>query len=185
MSNIFSFSLSDTASGDINEALFRDQVAQSSLPLTLMNFIRVSQEVNLVFGTDIGVSDEQILQTLVQTHAGLGVNLSKTVQVNKIFADEMMQSIKEKNLLEGLSSIDQAAWVHHRLRKIDYTLSDATTVVQIDVMNLIVSGDIETAEFVLGQMTPDDMTESYHWLTQARLDWIRNEIRSYLGWPLI
>lgn len=185
MENIFSFSLLDTASGDINEALLKDQIAQSSLPLTLMNFITVSQEISLVFNADIGVSDEQILQTLVQNHAGFGVNLRKTVQANKEFADDMMQRLKEKNVSEGLSSIDQSAWIHHRMRKVDYTLSDAVTVVQIDVMNLVVSGDIETAEHTLGQMSPDDMSEPYHWLTQDRIDWIRNEIRAYLGWPLI
>ncbi len=111
--------------------------------------------------------------------------VTTTVLENKMFADNLMQRLKEKNMQEGLSSIDQSAWVHHRMRKIDFTLSDTTTVVQIDLMNLIISGDIETAEYVLGQLAPDDMTQTYHWLTQARIDWIRNEIRSYLGWPAI
>ena len=107
---------------------------------------------------------------------------STSIKENKAFADELMQALKLKNLQEGLSSINQSAWVHHRLRKINYTLSNNITIVQIDLMNLIISGDVETAEFVLGQLLPDDMTEAYHWLTQARIDWIRNEIRTYLGW---
>lgn len=111
--------------------------------------------------------------------------VTTTVLENKMFADNLMQRLKEKNMQEGLSSIDQSAWVHHRMRKIDFTLSDTTTVIQIDLMNLIISGDIETAEYVLGQLAPDDMTQSYHWLTQTRIDWIRNEIRAYLGWPQI
>lgn len=112
------------------------------------------------------------------------IYVQNTVAENKTFADDMMQRMKEKNLLEGLSSIDQAAWVHHRLRKTDYTL-DAGLTIQIDVMNLVISGDIETAEKVLGQMAPDDMSQPYHWLNQDRINWIRNEIRTFLGWPTI
>ena len=108
-----------------------------------------------------------------------------TVHANKVFADNLMQELKERNILEGLASLDQAAWVHHRLRKMDYTMTDTTTIVQLDLMNLVVSGDIETAEQALGQMSADDMTEAYHWLNQDRIDWIRNEIRNYLGWPLL
>lgn len=131
--------------------------------------------------------NESSLDSLISAHTPdmTVIYVKAAVKENKEFADQMMQRLKEKNLLEGLSSIDQAAWVHHKLRKMDFTLSDDTTVVQLDLMNLVVSGDIETAEHALGQMPPDDMTESYHWLTQARIDWIRNEIRTYLGWPLI
>ena len=115
----------------------------------------------------------------------LAQNLGLTIKQNKEFADKLLQKLKEKNIAEGLSNINQSAWVHHRLRKIDYVLSDGITVVQLDIMNLVVSGDVETAEQALGQLTPDDMTKSFHWLTQDRVDWIRNEIRAYLGWPLL
>ena len=153
---------------------------------TVTDFIGVNSDgANVtVLGEAMNESD---LDVVIAAHTPdyTKIFVSNTVQENKIFADQMMQKMKEKNLLEGLSSIDQAAWVHHRLRKVDYTLSDETTVVQIDVLNLVVSGDIETAEAVLGQMTADDMSETYHWWTQSRIDWIRNEIRAYLGWPLL
>lgn len=130
--------------------------------------------------------DETSLDAVISAHVPdyTKIYVQNTVKESKDFADDMMQRMKEKNLLEGLSSIDQAAWVHHRLRKTDYVL-DAGPTVQIDVLNLVVSGDIETAEHVLGQMSADDMTESYHWLNQDRINWIRNEIRTYLGWPLV
>lgn len=131
--------------------------------------------------------DENALDAVILNHVPdfTKIFILKTVHENKEFADDMMQRLKVRNLSEGLASIDQAAWVHHRLRKTDYTLSDGATVVQIDVLNLVISGDIETAENVLSQLAPDNMTESYHWWTQARIDWVRNEIRTYLGWPLI
>jgi hypothetical protein len=127
------------------------------------------------------------LQVVVQNHNANFVSsiVSKTVSQNKQFADNLMERLKNKNILDGLSSIDQAAWVHHRLRKMDYTMSDGQTVVQLDIMNLVVSGDVETAAMALSQMQPDDMSEPHHWLNTERINWIRNEIHSYLNWPLV
>lgn len=131
--------------------------------------------------------NETNLNAVISSHTPDYTTLyvKNTVQQNKAFADQMMQRLKEKNILEGLSSIDQSAWVHHRLRKVDYTMDDGVTIIQLDVLNLVVSGDIETADKILGQIAADDMTETYHWLNQDRIDWIRNEIRTYLGWPLV
>jgi thioredoxin-like negative regulator of GroEL len=126
---------------------------------------------------------DQVINDHTPNHALIFVK--KSVKENKEFAEDLIQKLKEKNLMEGLNSIDQAAWIHHRLRKVDYILSDNVTVVQIDVLNLVISGDVETAEEVLGQMPPDDMTEAQHWWTQERIEWVRNEIRSYLDWEQI
>lgn len=154
---------------------------------SVQNFEGLSLDGDTLSVLGSSLINETNLNTVVSNHTPDYTQLyvKNTVKENKEFADQMMQRLKEKNILEGLSSIDQSAWVHHRMRKVDYTLSDNTTIVQLDVMNMVVTGDIETAEHALGQMVPDDMTESYHWLTQTRIDWIRNEIRSYLGWPLI
>lgn len=159
------------------------EVSQSGAVTDFEGLVKEGGNIN-VLGASM---NESALDALVAAHIPdmTKIYVQNTVQENKIFADDMMQRMKEKNLLEGLSTIDQAAWVHHRLRLVDFTLSDNTTIVQIDVMNLVISGDIETAEFVLGQMAPDDMSEPHHWWTQARIDWIRNEIRTYLGWPTI
>ena len=146
-----------------------------------------SELENKIYVSGVSIIDEPALDALIVNYIPDFVPsiVLNSVHENKAYADNMMQRLKQKNIIEGLSSIDQAAWIHHRLRKIDYTLSDNVTVVQIDVMNLVVSGDIETAEQVLGQIVPDDMTQAYHWLSQARIDWIRNDIRTYLGWPLL
>lgn len=172
---------------DFSSGVIIDQLhSQIKSDGSVVNFVGLSQ-----FGDNLTVNGDSMneagLDAVIAAHVPdmTSIVIENTVVANKQFADSMMQEMKEKNLLEGLSSIDQAAWVHHKLRKVDYTLSDETTIVQIDILNLVVSGDIETAEHALGQMPPDDMTESYHWLTQARIDWIRNEIRTYLGWPLI
>lgn len=150
---------------------------------SVTNFLGITK-----FGDSVSINGDSMneinLDAAIVAHTPnlTQVYIHNTVIENKAFADDMMQRMKERNILEGLSGIDQAAWVHHRFRKTDYVLDDGPTV-QIDVLNLVVSGDIETAEHVLGQMLPDDMTEVYHWLTQDRLDWMRNEIRAFLGWP--
>lgn len=136
----------------------------------------------IILGDEI--VDEFALDSLVLNHETNYqlLFIEGSVVQNKAFADDLIQRFKKKNLSEGLSSIDQAAWVHHRLRKMDYTLSDNQTVIQLDVLNLVVSGDIETAFFCLGQLEPDSMNEEYHFLSQERIDWLRSEIAQYLGW---
>ena len=173
---------------DFSNGLIVNQLHdQIELDNSVENFDGIVVESDNVRVVGDSLLDEISLDAVISNHIPdmTTIYIKTTVRENKDFSDDMLQRLKQKNLSEGLSTIDAAAWVHHRLRKVPYTLSDETTVVQIDVLNLVVSGDIETAESVLGQMTPDDMTETYHWWTQSRIDWIRNEIRTYLGWPLL
>ena len=177
------YPIAETFASGLN-ATQLDEALQITEHIVDYEGLTVEGDTLSVFGSSMSETE---LDTLVSSHVPNPVLtwVQKTVYESKVFSDDLMQRMKQKNILEGLDSIDQAAWIHHRLRKTDFTLSDETTVVQIDVMNLVISGDMETAEFVLGQMVPDDMTEAYHWLNQERIDWIRNEIRTYLGWPLL
>lgn len=185
MENTINFLLSDTAANILDIGVLTESIENSTIESELQNIVQVIDGFVIVFSMPLSPTDLTTLNSLVASHFPATLVVSKSVKQNKEFADDMMQRLKEKNILEGLDSIDKSAWVHHRMRKVDYTLSDTTTVAQLDVMNLVVTGDIETAEQALGQMSPDDMTKDYHWLTQERIDWIRNEIRNYLGWPLI
>lgn len=105
------------------------------------------------------------------------------------FANRLMAWLKVDNIKSEIN-IFQALWVHHRMRAVEISsinvpgagavpLGYACT---IDVMNLIISGDMEVAFFVLDAMTPDDMTQPYHWLSSAKIAMIKNEIAIYLGW---
>lgn len=179
-----------TISVDLPGGYITDQLRQEivdSGSVSGMDFIIINDGTDsLEIHGDTLVS-ESGLDTVISSHTPdyVSVIVQNTVQENKTFADDCMQRFKQKNIIEGLSTMDQAAWVHHRMRVVDYTLAEDSSVVKIDLMNLIVSGDIELAYFVMGQMVPDDMTKPYHWWTQARIDWVRNEIATYLGWPLI
>jgi hypothetical protein len=54
--------------------------------------------------------------------------------------------------------------------------------VTIDLLNLVVSGDLETAFFTIAAATPDDMSEDYHALSSTTLGFMRNQIGVFLGW---
>jgi len=145
-----------------------------------------SNDTDLWVGGDLILNDTELSEVMADHVPDFTtIDVTKSVQDKKNFASKLVKDIKQRNILEGLDTIDQAAWVHSRFRKTGFTLSDGITVVQIDVLNLMYSGDIETADMVLEQMIPDNMSQPYHWLSELRIDWIRNQIREYLGRPLV
>lgn len=96
------------------------------------------------------------------------------------FCRKIMVYFKMQNLLAGLNA-SQGLYVHSRLRRIVFTYSDGV-VYNIDLLNLVVSGDLELAYIVLSYMTPDDGSQPYHWLTSDKINYLRTEIAKYLGW---
>lgn len=114
------------------------------------------------------------------------------IKASQDFVRDLIARFKQQNISDEIG-IAQAAWVHHRLRKVDCTGLTATLPImggisypmpptQVDVLNLAFSGDLELAYAVVDVMAPDDMTETYHFLTAARLNWLKQEIGKFLGW---
>ena len=120
------------------------------------------------------------------------LNLAKD-DASRAFASRVIAEMKINNR-ESNINLAQALWVHHRLRAITFTVLQAHadafpplaplvgTTMTIDLMNLVISGDIETAYAALLCMSPDDMTQSYHFLSTERIGWLMNELGVYLGW---
>ena len=109
--------------------------------------------------------------------------LSRTVAQSRIWADEIIEEFKKENLAYFITSgtsndlaIMISLHVHHRLRAVPVTIGGVSFV--IDVMNLVISGDLETAFVVLSYMTPDDMSMPYHWFNQERIDSLKSKISS-------
>ena len=99
------------------------------------------------------------------------IQLDRTVESGKAAADRVMEQFKKNNLVRfmesGLTqeqSLLKSLWVHHRLRAVEITVGELPLV--IDLMNLCISGDIETAYFVMCYMQPDDMTQPQHFLSE-------------------
>lgn len=98
------------------------------------------------------------------------MTLVSTVTAGKAAADVIMEKFKKSNLVrftqQGLTQeqmIMKSLWVHHRLRAVPITMGGVSFV--IDLLNLCISGDIETALVVVSLMQPDDMSEPYHFLS--------------------
>ena len=99
------------------------------------------------------------------------------------FCELYMLAFKQKNLSEGIN-VAQALWVHHRVRAWPVTLPPEMGGLSytVDVLNMIVSGDVEVATLSLMHGTPDDMSEPYHWLSAERISWLVEGLTEFLGW---
>jgi hypothetical protein len=98
---------------------------------------------------------------------------------NRVFAQDLLIEFKQKNITEGMNA-PQALWLHHRTRAWDVNFMGKTYTV--DLMNMCQSGDLETVYISLAYGIIDDMSQSYHWLNQTRVDFLKNAISKQLGW---
>jgi hypothetical protein len=113
----------------------------------------------------------------------------------RAFARKLIARAKLLNRKSGMG-LAQSIWAHHRTRDIEITwtaemvgqfpyfgLSSLVGVTtKTDIMNLVISGDLETAYVVLACASPDPMNKAYHCINGDFLYWLRHEIGLYLGW---
>lgn len=116
----------------------------------------------------------------------ISMALSRKVSESRAMADEIIEAFKKRNLQHFMENevpndlaIMQSMWVHHRLRAVEVTAGGLDLV--IDLLNLVVSGDLETAWAVLGMMAPDEMDQPYHFLSQEVIDYLRGLIADRIG----
>ena len=95
------------------------------------------------------------------------------------FARNLFMEFKQKNKDEGIN-IYQALWMHHRMRALVVNMGGFETTQ--DIINMGASGDIETACICLQYCQPDDMTETFHWVSQERINYLVNRMKDHLGW---
>jgi len=115
-------------------------------------------------------SADIVMQGLVRT----------TVKQRKEWADDLMERFKVRNMKQGINLL-QALWLQHRMRALNVTVGGVPFV--IDMLNLVVSGDVETACVCLQYMTLDDMTMPYHFIDDNCRNFLVTEMKTYLGWP--
>ena len=139
-------------------------------------------ELELPEGTSEGVWAEKLAwyARTPKTNEELQSDLiSQSVEERRRLAGVLMNQIKERNLSLGINAM-QALWVHHRMRALNVSFMGLD--VTIDIMNLIVSGDMEVAAISLMNCEPDDMSQPYHWLSAENIDWIVVRLKAILGW---
>lgn len=104
------------------------------------------------------------------------------------FATDLLIAFKQKNMEEGIN-IFQAMHMHTRIRAwvVVVPTNPAYGPYQgkeftIDLINLSLSGDIETACKSLEWGIVDSMLMPEHWMNDARRAWLINEMKEFLGW---
>ena len=149
------------------------------------------------FSYDPALPDPSEIDALIESYdfeaAAEAQAIFGIIAARRLWAENMMERLKFQNI-QNDATLAQSLWIHTRLRKLEITPlqahADAFPALQpvvgvtlvIDLMNLVISGDLETAYATLLCTTPDPMTEEYHVLDQDLIDWIKNEIAVYLGW---
>lgn len=105
-------------------------------------------------------------------------------EARKEFGSNLMLAFKQKNISESCQWYN-AAWLHSRVREWKVTFPPAlgSAVVFVDVQNMIMSGDIETACLSLIYGESDDMTSPLHWVSDERRQWLIDQMKAWLGWP--
>lgn len=108
------------------------------------------------------------------------IALAADLKSNIEFCLNLMTQFKQKNISEGITA-SQAMWLHHRMRAWTYTYGGIEYTV--DIVNMGMSGDIQTACLALLYGSADSMEEDHHWMSAERKAWLTNEMKSFLGWP--
>jgi hypothetical protein len=107
-------------------------------------------------------------------------SLMKNIKQRKEYADDLLERFKAKNISEGINAL-QAMKLHEKMAELHYVFMGQS--MKADILNMAVSGDIETAILALMNTTDlDDGSAPYHWLNEARRDWLVADMKAYLGW---
>jgi hypothetical protein len=97
------------------------------------------------------------------------------------FGQQLLKDWMRQNTLEGMN-IKQSLWMFARFESIIITFPWGAA--EVDIFKMFQSGAIPTLYYVLLRLQPDAMTLPHHWLTQARIDWVKTRVESYLGAPV-
>lgn len=105
--------------------------------------------------------------------------LMTSIHDRRQYADDLIERFKLANMTAGITA-SQAMWLQHKMRALNVNFYGLPLV--LDMMNLIVSGDAEVACLALMFCEVDDMTMPYHFFSDARRNWLIDDLKKYLGW---
>ena len=94
------------------------------------------------------------------------------------FTRSLLLDWMRQNTLEGIS-LQQSLWVFSRFETFEISAPWGSS--RVDIFKMFNSGAIPTLYYCLCKVQPDSMLEQYHWLTQARIDWVKDRIASHIG----
>lgn len=107
------------------------------------------------------------------------MNLTDSDQSAAItFSHKLLRDWMRRNTVEGMT-IQQSLWVFSRFEEFAIEINGVSK--KVDMFKMFQSGALPTLYYCLLKIQPDPMTESFHWVTQSRIDWVKNEISAWLG----
>ena len=144
--------------------------------------------VKVVFSKELTELEKQILDDLMNKHSPIDSDLEMRISISdrEKFGDQVIEEFKLKNLKEGIKWF-QAIHLHERIKnwKVNLPAEVGGGEAFVDIFNMVLSGDIETASLALLYGENDDMTQGKHWVTNERRMWLLNRMREWLGWPTV
>ena len=104
-------------------------------------------------------------------------------EANREFGARLMLAFKQKNLSEGIEWY-QAVHLHSRLRSWQVNMPEFVGggTETVDLINMILSGDIESACLSAMFGVPDSMTGPRDWISEERINWCVTQMKQFLGW---
>lgn len=93
------------------------------------------------------------------------------------FCEQLLKKWMRRNLVLGIT-IQQSLWVFSRFEEFKIDIDGQQ--MHIDIYKLFQSGAVPTLYYCMTKIQPDDMTKSYHWLTQECIDWVKNQIEEFI-----
>ena len=166
--------------------ILSDQIKGSIIGSLFSHVTYENGVVTVNFTQTLDTNQIQTLTTLVSDHAN-NLNQSfdyifyssrNTQEQNINFGRTLLHDWMRRNTLEGMS-VQQSLHVFSRFE--DFFVNFGHGPVKVDLFKMFYAGAMPTVYYCILQIQPDAMTESYHWLTQARLDWVKEQVESYLG----
>lgn len=94
------------------------------------------------------------------------------------FSQNLLREWMRRNSIEGMN-IPQSLWVFSRFEEFTVVIDGQNK--HIDMFKMFQAGALPTLYYCLLKIVPDDMSKPYHWVTQARVDWVKNKIAAFIG----
>lgn len=147
----------------------------------VQNFSGVTQDSENLAVHGESLLNEATLDSVVASHVNNATEwqIYYSILDRKRFCEELMEDFKKSNIMSSITP-SQAFWVHQRMR--EHTFTYGGTSFTIDLLNLVISGDVEIGCIAMMQFLPDSMELTHHFFTQERIDWLVNKMKAYLGW---
>lgn len=135
---------------------------------------------------ELSSEEQDVLQGLITDHSNtfftsfdyIFESTKTTQQQNIQFGQSLLHDWMRKNTLDGMT-VKQSLWVFSRFEEFEIQCDFGNK--RVDLFKMFYSGALPTVYFALLQVTPDSMTEDHHWLTQERLDWVKDRVRNHIG----